>query len=278
MSDDATTQAQPGATVEIRPDAATAAADAATRIATSLTATVGARGVAHWMTTGGSNPVEIYKRLLMHPLRDDVPWGAVHVWWTDDRYVPRDHPLSNVKAFDDVLINLAGAEEGTLGGGGGMPGVPIPPEHYHPFRTGEAIGNGHGPTWAAERMIEAIRAAGIDTRDGWPVFDLVLLGLGSDGHVLSVFPGSAVFDSTDWATAVPAPTHIEPHVERVTMHPAVITVAREVLMVVTGAGKADAVAAVFGDDGDERRWPGKVARRPGATWLLDEEAAARLPR
>ncbi len=265
------------ATIVVRPDAASVAAEAADRIAKSLMAAVADRGVAHWMTTGGSNPTDIYRRLAARPLRDDVPWNAVQIWWTDDRYVPRDHPSSNVKALDDVLLNLAGAEEGTLRGGGGEPGVPLPVENLHPFRTTEAIGEGRGAAWAAEMMADEMRRAGLELRDGWPVFDLVLLGLGGDGHLLSVFPQSAIFDSTEWTATAPAPTHIEPHVERVTMHPSIITVARDVLMVATGAGKVAAIGHIFGDPLDVRTWPGQVARTEHAVWLLDAEAAAGLP-
>jgi 6-phosphogluconolactonase len=266
-----------GPEIVVLPDAATVAAEAAERIASAIRDAVDARGTAHWMTTGGSNPIDIYRRLASRPLRDAVPWQGVHIWWTDDRYVPRDHPLSNVKALDDVLINLAGAEEGTHLGGGGEPGVPIPLDHLHPFRVAEAIGEARGPEWAAEMMAEELAGAGLEQRDGWPVMDLVLLGLGGDGHLLSVFPGSAVFDSTAWTATVPAPTHIEPHVERVTMHPSIIPAARHVLMVITGSSKVDAVRHVLGDDRDERRWPGQVAAIDGAVWLLDAAAAAGLP-
>ena len=264
-------------TLVVRPDAETVAADAADRIAESLIAAVAERGVAHWMTTGGSNPTEIYRRLGAPPLRDRIPWDQVQVWWTDDRYVPRDHPFSNVKAFDDVLLNLAGAEEGTLRGGGGEPGVEIPVENLHPFRTTEAIGEARGAAWAAEMMALEMHEAALEVRDGWPVFDLVVLGLGGDGHLLSVFPDSPIFDSTAWTATAPAPTHIEPHVERVTMHPSIIPAAREVLMVVTGANKADAIRHIFGDPLDVRTWPGQVARTQRAVWLLDAEAAAGLP-
>jgi 6-phosphogluconolactonase len=78
--------------------------------------------------------------------------------------------------------------------------------------------------------------------------------------------------------AIPAPTHIEPHVERVTLNPAVLGVARDLLAVATGSDKAPVLGQVFGDERDPRRWPAQLARRAGATWILDEAAAADLPR
>jgi 6-phosphogluconolactonase len=131
---------------------------------------------------------------------------------------------------------------------------------------------------AAERYVETIRGAGVPTDGGWPVFDLVLLGIGPDGHLLSVFPNSEAFDSDDIALAIPAPTHVEPHVPRVTLNPEVLTVARRIIVVSTGAAKADVLGAILGGDVDVRRLPGQMARRPSATWILDEAAAARLPR
>ena len=85
------------------------AVEAAARIATILADAVEGRARADWATTGGSTPVGIYKRLARPPLVDAVPWAAVQVWWGDDRFVPRDHPLSNVKPFDDILLGIARA-------------------------------------------------------------------------------------------------------------------------------------------------------------------------
>jgi 6-phosphogluconolactonase len=151
-------------------------------------------------------------------------------------------------------------------------------ENLHPFPTGEAIGNGRGPEWCAATLADELRAAPLEQVDGWPAFDLMLMGIGGDGHVLSVFPGSPAFDSPELAMAIPAPTHIEPHIERVTLNPAVIGAARKVLVVAYGSDKAAVVATILGPERDPRRWPAQLALGDGATWILDEAAAASLPR
>jgi 6-phosphogluconolactonase len=111
-----------------------------------------------------------------------------------------------------------------------------------------------------------------------PVFDVVLLGMGSDAHILSVFPGSAaLLPHAPWALGIPAPTHIAPHLPRVTLGPAVLPAARHILVLVPGAAKAPTVAAVFGDERDPMRWPAQLAVRDTATWLLDAGSGAGLP-
>ncbi len=253
-----------------------AAALAAARIAAALTQSVAERGRADWATTGGSAPIGIYRHLVAAPLRNAIPWEAVHIWWGDDRYVPRDHPLSNVKPLDDILLAIGATEEGQAAGA--PAGVPLPQENLHPFRTSEAIGGSRGAASCAAALAEELRGAGLTAEGGWPVFDLILLGVGVDGHLLSVFPGSAAFDSEELALAIPAPTDIDPQVERVTLNPAVIGVARRALVVAGGAGKAAVLADIFGEDHDPRRWPGQLARRERATWIVDAAAAASLRR
>jgi 6-phosphogluconolactonase len=257
-------------------DAAAASALAADRISTSLRAAFESRGRADWATTGGSTPVGIYRHLASPEHVNDAPWSNVHVWWGDDRYVPRDHALSNVKPFDDIMLDIAGRQSGSALGGGSA-AVPIPLDQVHPFRTTEAIGEAWGAAACAAELERDLRAADLPTIDGWPVLDLVLLGVGGDGHVLSVFPGSAAFGSDAWALEIPAPTHIEPHVERVTLNPAVLRVAREILVVMHGAGKGEILGRIFGPEVDPLRWPAQLTRREGATWILDEAAAAHLP-
>jgi 6-phosphogluconolactonase len=263
------------------PDAAVGAA--AERIAAVLATAASERGVAHWSTTGGSTPVGIYRALTLPPLVRDVPWNEVHLWWGDDRYVPRDHPLSNVEPADQILLRV-GALSGQSGWGesaedvltGTEPAAAIPVANLHPIPMAEAIGEARGAAWAAARYDMELRAAGLPTQDGWPVFDLVLLGMGPDGHVMSVFPGSETFGRPEWALPVPAPTHVEPHITRVTLNPAVLEVARSIVVVANGAAKADALARVFGERVEPRDLPARLARRPEATWFVDEAAAAKL--
>lgn len=265
-------------------DPAACALAAAERIVEILEVAIDDHGEAHWVTTGGSAPATIYRHLASSPLRDELDWRKVQLWWTDERLVPTDHPLSNAKIANDVLFNVAhrSGESGT--GGLGMDvvtertgGLMIPIDQIHPIGTAAAIGGGHDETWAAHRYAEAIQADGPDTNDdGWPAFDLILLGVGSDGHILSAFPGSPAFDAPEWVVGVPAPTHIEPHVARVTLNPALVVAAHELIVVSHGAQKAEVLRDILTGERDERRLPAQLARRSGATWFLDRAAAGSL--
>jgi 6-phosphogluconolactonase len=266
--------------VVVLPDETAVASEAAERIAATLVGAVEAQGHADWATTGGSMAPAIYRALAAQPLRDAVPWSSVHVWWGDDRYVPRDHPLSNVKPLDDILLAVAWTQGGqvALGQSGQAMPVPLLLDNLHPFPTNEAIGEARGPGWCARSLAAALDAAGLERIDGWPVFDLILLGIGPDGHLLSVFPGSAAFDSPDLALAIPAPTHVEPHVDRVTLNPAVLSAARSIVVVASGSAKATVIRDALRGDRDPRDLPARLARSPSAVWILDTESAAVLGR
>jgi 6-phosphogluconolactonase len=272
-------------TITILPDPKACARAAAGTIATALAEAAAARGVAHWATTGGSTPAAIYRDLALPPLRGEVPWEQVQLWWGDDRFVPADHPLSNVHvATSDLLeIGATSGESGTGGSGtdviaGRTAGVPMPAENVHPIPMAAAIAESEGPEWAAERYAAELIAVGPPFDDGVPVFDLVLLGVGPDGHTLSVFPGSDAFDRSEPVMGIAAPTHVEPHIARVTLHPRIVAAARTVIVVVHGGSKAEILGAVLGPDLDERRWPAQLARRAGAAWILDKAAASALTR
>lgn len=271
--------------IAIRPDPEACARTAADLITSALIDAVSHRERAHWAMTGGSTPAAIYRNLAVPPLRDRVPWEFVELWWGDERFVPADHPLSNAKiaAADLLEIGALSGQSGTGGSGADVvgrrtAGAPIPAENIHPIPTWQAIAEGVGPIWAAQKYAETLREVGPPVEGRWPAFDLVLLGIGPDGHVLSVFPGSETFDRDDTVVGVPAPTHVEPHVARVTLNPRILDVARRIIVVAHGAGKAAILAEVLGPERDERRWPAQLARRPGATWVLDEAAASALRR
>jgi 6-phosphogluconolactonase len=241
--------------------------DAARRVADALIAAVEQRGRADLATTGGSTPAGLYVRLARAPLRDKVPWQHVHVWWGDDRYVPRDHPLSNVFAVDEILLDE-------------IHGVPIPFDQVHPWPTGRAIAEHLGTDWCADTYAaEALGQVPLSAA-GVPAFDLVLLGIGPDGHLLSVFPGSTAIGSDRLTLGILAPTHIEPHLPRVTFNPTILDAAGAVLVMVSGAAKADVLARILDgpwtDPGTAGGLPAQLARRSSATWLLDAAAAARL--
>jgi 6-phosphogluconolactonase len=271
--------------IHVLPDPAATSRAAAEAIAEALSAAVEERGRADWATTGGSAPIGIYEALATDPLRHQVPWARVHVWWGDDRFVPRDHPLSNVLPLDQVLMSAA-ARGGLSGTGADAaevelemePGIFIPAEHIHAPPTGKAIARAMGTDWVAQEYERELRADGPPLAEsGYPAFDLVLLGIGPDGHLLSVFPGSPLLDSDAWVAGVPAPTHVEPHVARVSLNPRVLDAARLVIVVVLGEGKAEILASVLGPERDVSRWPAQLARREGVHWFLDRAAAAQLP-
>lgn len=256
-------EGEPHVVVVANPDGA--AHDAAGRIAATLIAAVERRGRADFCTTGGRISVAIYRLLAQSPLLEGIPWPRIHVWWGDDRFVPRGHPESNVTALDDVLL-----------GGGSAGGAPLPSSNIHPFPADRALADGRDNRWCAARYAEELGAHLPLTESNWPAFDLILVGVGDDGHVLSCFPGSPALDTMAWTIGVPAPTHIGPHLPRVTINPRMLEAA-PVLVVTWGAGKAEALGHVFGEIRDDRRWPVQRARRTRATWIVDEAAAAQIP-
>ncbi len=256
---------------------------AARRIVDRLGAAIAQHGRADFVTTGGSTPVGIYD-VIASTLRDAIDWSLVHFWWSDDRFVPRDHPLSNVQAADSILFavsQFAGQSGNLLDGSdverGLEPGLLVPAANVHPFPCTEAIAHARGPEWCAGRYAQELQDAPLRVVHGIPAFDVILLGLGPDGHIMSVFPGSEAFDRTEWALAIPAPSHVGPHGARVTLNPAMVGVSRAVLMVTSGESKADVVGRVFTEPRDVRQLPAQMVRNRASTWIVDEAAASKLP-
>jgi 6-phosphogluconolactonase len=259
---------EPDLLVTATPDEAAKAA--AERIAAALIAAVERRGRADFCTTGGNTPIPVYRLLASAPLVDRIPWQSVHIWWGDDRFVPRNHPESNVASLDDVL--LGGACEDGLA----TCGAPLPSSNIHPFPTDQALAGYHDNHWCAARYAEEM-AAQLPLTDGnWPFFDLILVGVGDDGHLLSCFPNSPAFETMAWTMGVAAPSHIGPHLPRVMINPRLLEAA-PVLVVTWDKSKADALGHIFGETRNDRLWPAQRTRRTGAAWIVDEAAAAQIP-
>jgi len=272
------------AQVVVLPDRGEVAQDAAGRLVAVLDAALVRRGEAHLALTGGSSAVALYEALAGGEWRDALDWSLVHLWWGDDRFVPVDHPESNVGLAYRLLLAI-GARAGESGSGaagvdvavGDVPGLQVDVEKVHPFEIDEALSESDAAALVAQRYAEELERCLPRDEDGMPAFDVFLLGVGGDGHILSVFPNSAALEPDAPAVLeIPAPDHIEPHLPRVTLNPRLLAAARLVLVMVSGEGKAEIVRRVLRGERDPRRLPAQLADRPNAVWLLDEAAAALL--
>jgi 6-phosphogluconolactonase len=273
------------AEILILPDEAAVSRAAAERTVAALRTALEARGTAHLALTGGSSAVPLYRDLANPPWQAAIDWRSVHMWWGDDRFVPRDHPESNAGMAYRVLFAL-GAFSGESGTGfvgvdveaGIAPGLWIDPDKVHPILTEEAIANGLGPSWAAQRYVDEIgRWLPATPSTSLPMFDVILLGVGPDGHALSAFPGSRALDpDAPIVLDLPAPDHVEPYLPRVTLSTRVLAAAGMVILMATGEGKAEILARVLGAEHNAARWPAQAALLPNAVWFLDEAAAANL--
>lgn len=253
-----------GPTVHVLNNAQSVAEAAADQIIEVAIAAVAARGVFHLCSTGGSTPTALYRALREPARAARLPWAQTQIWFGDDRCVPRTDPLSNVYPLDTQL--LSASADGAAS--------PLSPSAVHPWPTTAA----DAPT-AVSAYLEELRGAGVPhTPTGFPIFDLLLIGIGGDGHCLSVFPGSPLaLDGAPVAAGVPAPTHIEPHVPRLSFSLGALTSARAVLALAPGAGKAEALARIFASATAVADAPAKRALIPTATWLLDTTSASKLP-
>ena len=243
-------------------DASAAARATAELVITAAVDTVQKRGVFHFCTTGGSTPAALYAVLREEANVHRMPWSSTEIWFGDDRHVPRTNPLSNLAAIDSVL--LAPAADGAPS--------PISPRAIHPWPTGEEGAR------AVHLYLSAAQSAGVEhTSAGVPIFDLLLIGIGGDAHCLSVFPGSPL-TATDApvAAATPAPTHIEPHVPRLTFSLGLLSAAHAVCATVVGEGKSTALACILEGAGSTSELPAKAALLPTATWIVDRAAASGL--
>src|SRR5437762_6569896 len=178
--------------IVVAPDAIAAAIEAARRVV----ATISDSKRPAVCLTGGSSPKRLYEMLGDPSLKDAIPWDKVDWFIGDDRFVPSDHHFSNMGMARRIFLDRC-----------------APAGRIHPMPTGE--GN---PDWAALRYQRELQAFyGSDRLDvAKPLFDVVLMGVGADGHTASLFPGSSFDDDTRWVVGV-AEANVAPFVPRVTL-------------------------------------------------------------
>ena len=228
-------------TIRTFPDAEVLAAAAADEVASLARPAIAARGRFDVALSGGSTPGRMFGQLARRP---DMPWDRIHLWWGDERTVAPDHPDSNYGVAKRLLIDPLGLRHVTRMAGEGDP------------RT-------------AARDYEAALVAALGTP---PVFDLVLLGMGADGHTASLFPGSAGLHETERyvvANQTGATT-------RLTLTFPAIAAARHTRILVAGADKAEMLARVL--EGPAGAVPVQQVTGADVMWLVDAAAASRLAR
>ena len=215
---------------------------------------VSARGACHLALVGGTTPHGLYQRLAGEGGTGDVPWQKVQVFFGDERCVPLDHVESNYLMAQRALLDH----------------VPVSPHHVHPMRA-----DGDDLDAAAAEYETTIRQIVPAEGDGVPRFDLILLGMGGDGHTASLFPHTdAPAESEKLVLAYLVPV-LGRH--RMTLTLPVINAARNLIMLVTGDDKAEAVATILGGDAKARKAlpAAHVCPSDGKLILVLDEAAAR---
>ena len=217
---------------------------------------IAARGRFAIALAGGSTPKPLYELLASSPWRTQIDWARVHVFWGDERLVPPDHADSNYRMVNTALLSK----------------VPINATHVH--RVPTELGDPDAVAAAYEKTILQDFNAGVGEI---PRFDVSVLGLGANGHTASLFPNTSSL--AEKQKLVMAEFIQELDQFRVTMTLPLINHSRNIVFLVSGAGKASVVKEVLSGPNDPRRLPAQLIRPDDGTlaWMLDKAAAAQLP-
>jgi 6-phosphogluconolactonase len=206
------------------------------------------RGQAAIALSGGSTPKPLYEAFAQQAL----PWEKIHIFWGDERYVPADHPDSNQR-----MARLAWLDQ-----------IEIPAANIHPMPTGANNPEADAQTYEQELSQFFQTAPGT-----FPAFDLILLGLGDDGHTASLFPHTEALQICDRLITV-GNKNGEP---RLTFTIPLINQARSVMFLVAGASKQAALAEIFAPIANANQYPARFIQPQGdLIWLLDQAAGENL--
>ncbi len=235
--------------IRILPDEQALCDAAAEHIAAVLRSAVGERGQATFVLTGGKTPRPVYRMLASAPHISGIPWDQIHFFWGDERCVPPDDPQSNFGMARETLLSK----------------IPVAQDRVH-----RMLGEMEDADKAARRYEAEIHRVIAGPRE--PSFDLVLLGMGDDGHTASLFPG------TEWDEERLVIGNYVPKLGmwRISMTPRLLNAARAVTFIVSGPGKSRVLAGVL--EGPKGAFPAqRIAPVQGMlTWLVDASAALDL--
>lgn len=241
-----TTKVVPGLLIAT-PDAAQASREAEGRMLRCIRDALRDRGLAHVALSGGSSPLDAYRLLAHQP----IDWSKVHVWWVDERAVPPSSERSNYGNAKTALLDVA----------------KIPEANVHRMR-----GDAPDLAAAAAEYEAALRDTVKGKLGGLPSLDLVVLGVGDDGHTASLFPGERTVHVTDRLVAdVPARPGRE---ARLTLTAPMLENARASVIIVLGKAKHPALERIWSVEGNLDDTPGRVIRsfRGSVTWVIDRAA------
>ncbi|MBI5379426.1 MAG: 6-phosphogluconolactonase [Nitrospirae bacterium] len=209
------------------------------------------RGRATLALAVGTTPRALYRALARPPFVEAIPWNLVHLFWGDERCVPPDHPESNYRMAHEDLISK----------------VPIPPENIHRMR-GEI-----DPQTAAVDYERELRACFQVAAGEWPRFDAVILGIGADGHVASLFPGSSALEETARWVASPFVEQLQAH--RLTLTLPVLNHAAQIMFLVAGREKAAILKRVLAEEPSHPLLPAqRIQPAEGKVYVFADEEAS----
>lgn len=230
--------------VEVLPDKEALIQRSLELVLAKMQAAIAQRGLCTIALSGGSTPKPLYEKIA----QQNLPWDRIHVFWGDERYVPPTHPDSNERMARQAWLDQ----------------VPMPASNIHPMPTGS------GDPAQDANLHEADLQAFFHTQPGeFPALDIILLGMGDDGHTASLFPHTDALQVRDRLITV-GNKDGQP---RLTFTAPLINQARTVIFVVAGASKRPALAQVFADVADDSQYPSRLIQPQGELWWLLDQAA-----
>ncbi|MYX27369.1 6-phosphogluconolactonase [Streptomyces sp. SID8381] len=234
---------------------------AAARLITRIVDAQASTGSANVVLTGGRNGNGVLAALAAAPARDAIDWGRLDLWWGDERFLPEGDPERNVTQAREALLDS----------------VPLDPERVHVMPASDGPYGADVEAAADAYAEELARVAGPENHGAVPSFDVLMLGVGPDTHVASLFPEHPGVRETE-RTVIGVHGSPKPPPTRISLTLPAIRSAREVWLLAAGEDKANAVAMALSGAGEIQAPAAGAQGRTRTLWLLDTAAAAQLPR